>query len=371
MKYWTNKTPGIHKIDDNHCYPLTTYVLPDELRQAPFDQDFFPCPHKIKPYYPGRSVGGATAVYRAGALGDAIMATGIIRYLVEKSGGIVDIYAPARNLTLYGGLGARMLPLPPTAEAWEAYDAHVPLDDLFSGKVGNSELGTGPGNHYDRIYRWMGAETEEVKVDPIYKRPSLTVVATDMDELKKANKWPIPEPYFVYHVCASGPTRTYPPDQGKEAVLALLEEFNTHTAVIVGASTSVDFRLDHKRVFDLFNCTAQFRSMLPVLQGADFVVCPDSAILHASAGVGTATVSLWGSYHPDDRCKYYAQSFPIFVGDTCPHAPCHPQMGLPQAKCKDATNRTKGTQYYCNAIRAITAKMIVGKAKEAMEGQNG
>ena len=367
MKLWTNRTPGTHKIDDNHCWPLVTYVLPDELSGPPFNQDFFPCPHKIKPYFPGRATGGITAVYRSGALGDAIMATGIVRYLVEKSGGTVDVYAPARNLTLYGGLGARLIPLPAVAEAWEAYDAHVPLDDLFSGKVMGSELGTGPGCFWDRIYRWMGAETDEAKVDATYKRPTLTVIATDMDELKKQNKWPIPEPYFVYHVNASGPTRSYPVEQGKVAVLALLEEFPTHRAVIVGASPSVDFRLDHKRVFDLYNSTAQFRTLLPVLQGADFVVCPDSAVLHASAGVGTATVSIWGSYAPEDRCSYYPLSFPCYAPSVCPHAPCHPQMGLPQAKCKDATNRTKGTQLHCNAIRAVTAEMIVGRAKEAME----
>ena len=371
MKLWTNRTPGTHQIDSNYCFPYTTYVLPDELSQHPFDKDFLPCPHKIKPYHPGRSVGGATAVYRSGAIGDAIMATGIVRYLVEKSGGIVDVYCPARNLTLFGGLGARALPLPPTAEAWDAYDAHVPLDDLFSGKVMGTELGTGPGNHYDRIYRWMGAETDEVKVEAVYKKPTLTVIATDMDELQKINKWPIPEPYFVYHVCASGPTRSYPPDLGKAAVLALLQEFPNHHAVPIGASPSVDFRLDHKRVFDLYNSTAQFRTLLPVLQGADFVVCPDSAVLHASAGVGTATVSIWGSYAPEDRCSHYPLSFPCYAPSVCPHAPCHPQMGLPQAKCKDATNRTKGTQLHCNSIRAVTAEMIVGRAKEAMEAMNG
>jgi len=40
---------------------------------------------------------------------------------------------------------------------------------------------------------------------------------------------------------------------------------------------------------------------------------------------------------------------------------------LPQSKCKDASNKTKGTQYWCNALRNITADMIVEKAKKAME----
>jgi len=40
---------------------------------------------------------------------------------------------------------------------------------------------------------------------------------------------------------------------------------------------------------------------------------------------------------------------------------------LPQAKCKDATNRTPKTQLWCNALRNITPEMIVDAAKKAVE----
>ena len=89
MKLWTNNTGQIHKVDDNMLYPRITYVLPDELT-GPIWDDSIPCPHKIKPYYKGRAAGGSTAVYRAGAIGDAIIATAIINYLVQESGGIVS-----------------------------------------------------------------------------------------------------------------------------------------------------------------------------------------------------------------------------------------------------------------------------------------
>jgi ADP-heptose:LPS heptosyltransferase len=85
-----------------------------------------------------------------------------------------------------------------------------------------------------------------------------------------------------------------------------------------------------------------------------------------AAGLDTACVSLWGSYDPTDRCKYYPKSVPIFKPDTCPHAPCRPQGGLPQAKCKDATNRTKKTQMWCNALRNITPEDIVEAAKKVV-----
>jgi hypothetical protein len=305
------------------------------------------------------------------------MATGVIRYLTETSGGAVDVYCPARNMPLYAGLGARLLPLPPTAEAWASYDAHVVLDDLFSGKVGGTELGTGAGNHYDRIYLWMGAEgivadvngrAGDIRlVDVKYKKPYLYTVQPDTDELKKLNLWPLPPKYFAYHVSSSGPTRTYPPALGKLAVEALLEAFPDHHAVIIGMDKSVDFRVDSKRVVDLFNATANIRTLFPVIQGAEFVVAPDSSVTHMAAGLDTACVSLWGSYHPDDRCKYYPKSVQVFKPDTCPHAPCRPHGGLPQAKCKDATNRTKKTQMWCNALRNITAEDIVEAAKKVVE----
>jgi ADP-heptose:LPS heptosyltransferase len=376
MKLWKNNSPAVHVVDDNKLWPRCSYILPDELTNPPFNEAI-PVPHKIKPYYPGRSEGGSTAVYRAGAIGDAIMATAIVRYLVDTSGGAVDIYCPARNMALFAGLGANVYPLPPTEEAWDSYSAHVPLDDLFSGKVGNTELGTGPGCHYDRIYNWMGAEglvadisgkVGDVRlVDVKYKRPHLYVVQPDYEELKKMGRLPLPSPYFVYHVSSSGPTRTYPPQLGKLAVQALLEEFPKHHAVIIGLDRAIDFHVDHPRVVDLFNATSSVRSLFPIVHDADFVVAPDSSVNHMAAGLDTACVSLWGSYDPMDRCKYYPKSYPVFAPEVCPHAPCRPHGALPQAKCKDASNKTKNTQYWCNALRNITAEMIVENAKKAMQ----
>jgi ADP-heptose:LPS heptosyltransferase len=109
------------------------------------------------------------------------------------------------------------------------------------------------------------------------------------------------------------------------------------------------------------------RSLFPIIANADFVVAPDSSVNHMAAGLDTACVSLWGSYHPDDRMTFYTKNVSVFKPDTCPHAPCRPHGGLPQAKCKDATNKTKGTQYWCNALRNITAQDIVEAAAKAME----
>jgi len=364
MKLWTNQTNSIHKVDDNMLYPRNTYVLPDELTGPTWD-DSIPCPHKIKPYYKGRATGGATAVYRAGAIGDAIIATAFVHYLVQESGGVVDVYAPARNLPLYAGLGAKLWPLPCSLEAWDSYDAHLPTDDLFSGQVGNTKLGTGPGNCYQRIYEWMGVWDEKTMAK--YCRPYLHLIEPDHNELKELGKWPLPIPYFAYHVSSSGPTRTYPPKMGQDAVLALLEAHPHHHAVIIGLDNSNNFKVDHPRVIDLFNTTKQIRSLFPVIANADFVVAPDSSVNHIAAGLDTACVSLWGSYGPTDRVTYYPKNVSVFKPDTCPHAPCRPHAGLPQAKCKDASNKTKGTQYFCNALRNITAEDIVAASHKARE----
>ena len=109
MKLWINNTNSIHKVDDNLLHTRNTYVIPDELTGVLWD-DAVPCPHKIKPYAKGRAAGGATAVYRAGAIGDAVIATAFVNYLVQESGGVVDVYAPARNLPLYAGIGAKLFP---------------------------------------------------------------------------------------------------------------------------------------------------------------------------------------------------------------------------------------------------------------------
>jgi len=40
---------------------------------------------------------------------------------------------------------------------------------------------------------------------------------------------------------------------------------------------------------------------------------------------------------------------------------------LPQAKCKDASNKTPKTQMWCNALRHITAQDIVEASMRALE----
>lgn len=364
MKLWINNTNSIHKVDDNLLHTRNTYVIPDELTGALWD-DAIPCPHKIKPYAKGRAAGGATAVYRAGAIGDAVIATAFVNYLVQESGGVVDVYAPARNLPLYAGIGAKLFPLPCTLEAWDSYDCHLPTDDLFSGQVGNTKLGTGPGNCYQRVYEWMGVWDEKTMAK--YCKPNLYLIEPDHEELKAMGKWPLPDPYFAYHVSSSGPTRTYPPAMGQQAVLALLEAYPKHHAVIIGLDNANNFKVDHPRVIDLFNTTKAIRSLFPVVANADFVVAPDSSVNHIAAGLDVPCISLWGSYHPDWRVKYYPRSYPLYAPEVCPHAPCAPHAGLPQSKCKDASNKTNRTQFWCNALRNISADMIVGAAKKVFE----
>jgi ADP-heptose:LPS heptosyltransferase len=153
---------------------------------------------------------------------------------------------------------------------------------------------------------------------------------------------------------SSGPTRTYPPALGKLAVEALLEAFPDHHAVIIGMDKSVDFRVDSKRVVDLFNATANIRTLFPVIQGAEFVVAPDSSVTHMAAGLDTACVSLWGSYDPKDRVSFYPKSVPIFKPDTCPHAPCRPQ-----GACRRLSVRTQPTaprKRRCGAMRFVTLR---------------
>jgi ADP-heptose:LPS heptosyltransferase len=204
-------------------------------------------------------------------------------------------------------------------------------------------------------------------VDPKYKRPHLYLIDPDHNELKELGKWPLPKQFFAYHVSSSGPTRTYPTAMGQEAVLALLEAHPNHHAVIIGLDNSNNFKVDHPRVIDLFNTTKAIRSLFPVIANADFVVAPDSSVNHIAAGLDTACVSLFGSYHPDDRVSYYPKNVPVFKPDTCPHAPCRPHAGLPQAKCKDASNKTPKTQMWCNALRNITAQDIVEASMKALE----
>ncbi|GAG75174.1 unnamed protein product [marine sediment metagenome] len=82
-------------------------------------------------------------------------------------------------------------------------------------------------------------------------------------------------------------------------------------------------------------------------------------------------VSLWGLFDPNDRIKYYPNSYPLTAFDVCPHAPCRDHnFQLPLDYCADAKNVLKPLErnHYCPVLEAITPDMVLRKVDEVLCG---
>jgi hypothetical protein len=152
MKLWTNNTNAVTVVDDNKLWPRCSYILPDELVNPPFT-DGIPssAPNQAVLPRPSRGWDNCSLPRRCNRG-------------CHHGNGCYPL--PNRD---FGGCSGCLLPCPQYALCmlgWERgccpchqrlrrglvtrHTCHSMI--CLAGKVGGTELGTGPGNHYDRIY---------------------------------------------------------------------------------------------------------------------------------------------------------------------------------------------------------------------------
>lgn len=94
---------------------------------------------------------------------------------------------------------------------------------------------------------------------------------------------------------------------------------------------------------------------------ASIVVAPDSMMVHVAGSMGVPCVGLWGPVAPANRVKYYANHYPIWHNDACPHAPCFAYTaGFPRY----CPPRGNGTRTVCEVMAAITPSTVVEAVKK-------
>jgi ADP-heptose:LPS heptosyltransferase len=319
------------------------------------------------PYSANDLNGKRLAFYRHNAFGDQLMATAVPVYLKHLyPGAQIDVYAAPEVLDVWRGLPVRVYPAPLIFEAAKSYDYHLMYDQMLEE---NSERDQ--GNAYDDMFRFAGFR----KVDDVFKRPKVVPEDNDYAELEalRGIEWMVGD-YLVYQLSASNPNRTYPYEHGSEFIKIFLEAFPEWRVVVVGTDKDGEARLvlprnNHDRVINLVNRTARFRSLIPLVQRAKMIVCPDSSIGHlAAAFPKVPVVSLWGLFSPQDRVRYYPNHHPLFPKEVCGYAPCHShKFELPQKWCSKATNAEPGAQKWCNVLKAISPGIILSRVKDVLE----
>lgn len=320
----------------------------------------------LRPYGGADLNGKRLAVFRHSAFGDQLMTTAVVYYLKEKfPQAKIDVYCSPTVLEIWNGLQVEAMPAPMHFEALRGYDWHLFYDQMLEENREHDQACA-----YDDMFAFAGLRDVPAEA----KRPRVLSREEDGDEIESPRFFAAvrARQYLVYQLSAANQNRTYPYEHARQFIESFLNAFRGWDVVVVGKTNSVFSaeilgRMD-SRVRCLVNQLASFRSLIPIVENAGLVVCPDSSIGHlAAAFPKVPVISLWGLFAPDDRAKYYPNHHPLFPKHVCPFAPCHNHEAmLPQALCAKASNASEGEQNWCNVLRAITPEMILAKAKELL-----
>ena len=323
--------------------------------------------------------GDSVLFWRHGAYGDALVATGVVHALRRLAPEVrFDVWTDAQAVGLFSHAAERAYAGPIPLDSALAYRWHLLYDQAYEADSEPEQACC-----YDSMLAWAGADPDAVPDD--WKRPRVEELDSDSrpaplvaDAVTTTS--PVSRPiaqvvdgrrYVLAQVEPNNPVRAYPPELLAEALRSVIDRSPDVLVVTVGVGESpapVRWGLPPGRHLDLVGATHSFRALVPLVRRAACVVCPDSSVGHlAAAFPGVPVVSLWGSFHPGDRARYYSNHRPLTAFEACPHAPCRPhRFSLPQEKCKDATNAVIGEQRACCALRAISPGRVADAVLEAI-----
>lgn len=354
--------------------PLARYVMSDSMYNKIMEQlnaayeaqkkepDFYNGWSSFNSYerrYAGQDLNGRRlAIYRESGFGDNMIVSGLVHYLkTTYPTAQIDIFGLPHVQTVWSGnREATMMPVCPQFDALRNYDYHIMLEGMIENDNEPDQK-----NAYDNLFDFCGIYSKQVP--PEFKRPHL--VWSESDQKARA-EWKAKKPwrYILWHWNPSGATRMYPPELAEQAIEALSYRADV---VIIGHTENGKIpepKSEIENVHNYVGKTPKWRDTLPMIAEAKLVVAPDSSILHAAAAYNVPTIGLWGSFHHEDRAKYYPEHHPIEAFHVCPKAPCRAQKDdLPKHFCQQAQGYDE-TSRWCTAMKAIDPQRIIEKAEK-------
>ena len=349
-------------VSDYECM-----ILSDRVPQAKWVISSF------NPYerrYGGQCLDGKrVCIYRHTAFGDQLMISCLPRYIKTLFPSCyIGFYCSPEMLDMWRSnpfVDGGALPLPIPFDVARSYDYHI----FFEGMLENNS------EHdqnccYDDFFGFAGLSN----VPSEYKRPFIVPLPEDFGRVADIQKFAHGSKYMVYHLAPANKNRCYPPDQGLDFIRMFLA-INMDWKVVIVGKNSEDYlkglpwsKIEgDPRIMNAVNKTGSFRDMIPLLEKASLLVCPDSSIMHLAACFPSCpTISLWGLFHPHDRVAYYPNHHALTAFGVCPKAPCHNhEFTLPLHNCTKSEGWIDGDEY-CAALRAIRPEVILKKAMEVI-----
>lgn len=328
--------------------PNTRYVINEALLNKMRDKDNT-IEARVSVYnayekrYCGQDLNGKRLLlYRPKSIGDQMITTALVAFLKHHFPRcVIDCYLEPQVVELWNGIKVHLSPTPVVFDSAKSYDYTLFLEGLYENDVEPDQ-----DDCYTTMFRYAGFNN----VDPRWKRPYMVF---EDHELVRPDSHP--EPYILVQWDASAVYRSYPPNM----LAKLCHDLADHHPVVIVGNFPYPY-VHHQNVTDLRGKTRRFREIIPWVKNAGIVLCPDSSVGHLAACFPEVpTVSLWGSYSPNDRVRHYSNHIPVTAPQVCPFSPC--RFGLqkepPRHCCERAVN-DEPQNWVCNQIKAIEPSVI-------------
>jgi len=362
------------RVDTGFFIPYNRYVVSDfecdQLIEAtPNTHWRWSSFNALERRYGGQDLSGKkVCVYRHTAWGDQLIVSAVPAELKRRyPDATIHLFCHRDVMSLWAGnpyVNGTAIPLPINLDATRFYDYVIFYEGILES---NREVDQ--KNCYDDMFEMIGL----TDVPDHAKRPSIFPLPEDYSNVEKI-KFNVRRPYILYHMSPANLNRRYPPDLSRKLLWLLAKKYRDHAICVVGVDEKHEYDGALSRLPS--NCenwlskTGSFRNMLPIVENAKALVCPDSSLMHLAACYPTVpVVSLWGLFDPQDRIKYYPNSYPITGFEACPHAPCRDHnFFLPTEQCKDAKGAVKERAdiKHCLALTGITPERIVETVEKAI-----
>jgi ADP-heptose:LPS heptosyltransferase len=226
-------------------------------------------------------------------------------------------------------------------------------------------------NVYDRLFAMLGLDP--ARVGAKYKRPSLTLRATDLSLrdawLKKVGAafgTSLERGYLFLQIAGTNKVRSLPNPVIEKTLYALNDYANKlQIPILVTDSKAlapavVEMVKRTERAINLAGGISSVRLLISLIAGASVVVGPDSSALHVAAAFEVPAVGIWGPFSPQSRTLYYPRQIHLFHPEYCALAPCYNYLpDLPYAKCPRGLE-----QPHCEVFEGVSVQEIFEALKD-------
>ena len=144
------------------------------------------------------------------------------------------------------------------------------------------------------------------------KKYSWNIPISEQDKISSKNKLAGISNYVIISPCSSKPYRNWH-SQGYSALVDFIKEKYDIEVVLTGGSSDIEKKYGHEIVensqYSPLNLIGKtnLKELLSVIEGATFIISPDSGPAHMSTAMATPVIGLYATTNPD-RARPYLSS---------------------------------------------------------------